>query len=194
MSSKILFSLLALVTFLTFNSCKKFERDNPLDGKKTTTNGGSNTSGKEELTFISYNVACKYDAGDVNYNTDQTIRKGDRVFLGIKVKNSGSTTIIGAKATVSSSSNLITITPLTSGYFIKLTEGSMTSNTINASGIGYAVITDGHYLRTADNYDTYAIEFKVSNSATVGSSIPFDITMTDDAGNSWSDSFTITIQ
>lgn len=145
------------------------------------------------LTFYSCNVACKYSLGSSNYSDDNTIKAGDRIFLNIKMKNEGTSSIYGIKANITSASNLITIEPLTTGYYLKFTQSS-TQSYINAGSIGWGEITNGQYYDFAPNYNSYSVEFKVSETANIGDIIEFTIEASDNLGNEWNNNFSITVQ
>lgn len=178
-----------LLLFVT--SCDKIipdlPRDNPLD-----TTGSTNTNDKR-LIFYSYKVTCKYESGSVTYSEENAVKPGDRIYLWLNVKNIGGANLSGVRATITSSSDLVQLTELPSGEYIKLTEGSETNDYINSSSIGYATITDGQYYMSAPNYSAYGVEFKVSNTAVSGNQIPFTISMHDNSGGSWTETFNVVV-
>lgn len=145
------------------------------------------------LAFSSYNVACKYSSGSSNCSDDNTVKAGDRIFLNVEMKNEGTSNIYGLKANIASVSNLITIEPLSTGYYLRFTQSSPDSY-INAGSIGWGEITNDQSYHFAPNGNSYSVEFKVSETANIGDIIEFTIEASDNLGNEWNNNFSITIQ
>jgi hypothetical protein len=184
--------LLVLVQLLM--SCEKIipnlERDNPYDASYS----GDPEKIIKKLEYYSHKVACKQIGTSpfISYSTDNNIHAGEKIWLDIRLKNSSNFNISGIKGSVSSSSNLITISPVPSSYYLKFGDASNNSN-IEIGKIGWGEIKSENNFHFAPNYNSYSVEFTVSNSANVGSNIPFTLNLIDEEGTKWILDFYITI-
>jgi len=171
-------------------------RDNPLDENSPLFNGGNQggTTTEKELQYYSSRVVVKYAKDDFNYTTDNTIEPGDRVFLRIEVQNTGDNKLEKLRGTITTSSTSITITGLPSGYYLKFTQDSDTNDFLDPNKIGWGTITNGSSYRFADDGSSYAVEFNVSENATSGESIGFQLTIKDKDGDEWMENFTLKVQ
>ena len=115
-----------------------------------------------------------YDSHIVFYDTggDKIINNGETVQLRITLKNTGSGTVNGAKATFSTTSSFIfyifPTTPI--DYY------NVSSETNRYVSYGY-----------------YTIQFTVSDFTPTNTQIPIDISIVDESGNTWTSSFNITV-
>jgi len=107
-------------------------------------------------------------------NGDKIINKGETVGLQINLKNEGTSAVNGVMAAFSTTSPYV-------------------SNFTPSTYINYGNISGGgSYTATANT--GYTIRFIVSNTAPAGTQIPIDINIKDGSGNTWTDSFTVTVQ
>jgi PII-like signaling protein len=137
------------------------ERDNPLDQ-------GSTPHAGVKIEFASYSIYS-------DNNGDRLINKGEKIQLNVSLKNTGSSTAKGVKASFSTTSTDI------SGFSMYQNAGEMTYGDISA---GSTKGSTGYY---------YDLQFTVSNTAVAGTQIPINITITDESNNSWSESFSLSV-
>lgn len=117
-------------------------------------------------------------------NDNNIINKNETVYLTVYIKNNGSSTANGVKASISTTNSYISqLYPSTEVDY----NNDSYSNDISP---GYEKFGNAGY---APNYYTYTVKFFVSNSTPSGSIIPFSININDAAGNNWSDNFNATI-
>jgi hypothetical protein len=118
-----------------------------------------------QIAFDTYNVYS-------DNNGDKIINKGETVTLEVYLKNIGTSTSRGVKATFSTTSSYVSgftpTTPITYGYGYMYAETSVSGNT--------------------------DIKFTVSNTTPVGTQIPINISIVDESGNTWTDSFNVTVE
>jgi hypothetical protein len=123
----------------------------------------------KEGPFIKYD---KYSVYSDN-NGDKIISKGETIALSVYLKNTGTSKANGVKATFSTTSPYISgLTPTT------------------AVNYGTMVAGSSQYSNYIDNY----IRFTVSSSTPDGTQIPINISITDESGNVWTDSFNVTVE
>ncbi|GHT51471.1 hypothetical protein AGMMS49982_08990 [Bacteroidia bacterium] len=108
-------------------------------------------------------------------NSDSIINKGETVSLRIYLKNNGTTTAKGVKATFSTEDALI------SGF---TPTSAVTYGEIPSYATGYVYSNSG----------SHTIKFKVSSSASAGTQIPISISIIDESGNRWTESFNVTVE
>lgn len=135
----------------------------------------------------SFNVTNSSTSSTLNYskyevifdnNDDGIINKGETVYLKLYVKNNGSSTANSLNVSFSSSSSYVSsLSPSSLNY------GDVTANQEKVATYGYCY----------DNYEQYSFKFTLSNSTPVGQQITFNLQMTDESGNTWTDSFNITV-
>jgi predicted secreted protein len=116
-------------------------------------------------------VQITYDKYNVysDNNGDKIINKGETVTIEVYLKNIGTSTAKAVKATFSTASMYVSgFTPTT-----QVTYGDMVSGNSRYGG------TD--------------IRFTVSSSAPAGTQIPINISITDNSGNTWTESFTVVV-
>lgn len=158
---------LIITILVCFYSCDKLmlKRDNPLDEK--------NNMNMHEGVVIKYDNYYVYS----DNNNDKKINKGETVKLNVSLKNVGLSNATGVKATFSTNSPyIINLTPTTPVNY-----HNIPSNTV-------------HWYGSTEYYYNYsAITFKVSNATPINTQIPFDITIEDGNGNTWTDQFTIIV-
>ena len=142
----------------------------------------------------SFDVTVEQTGAILNYNnyqivdddnSDNMINQNETVYLRVYIKNNGSYNANGVKASISTTNSYISLlSPTTQVSY----NSASTTNDITA---GYEKFGNAG---SAPNFSTYTVKFKVSNSAPIGSNIPFTMNISDEAGNTWTDSFTITVQ
>ena len=158
--------ILFLLTMIFLCGCDKMQlvRDNPLDGQNN-----ENQIKGICLMFDNYDVAS-------DSNGDGIVNSGENIGLGIKLKNTGSSSAIGVYATFScSSSYVLNYSP---------------SNTIR-----YDDISSGNSKYNYSYYGSISptLTLKISSSTPKGTKIPINVNITDAQGNSWKDSFEVVV-
>jgi hypothetical protein len=183
---KSLVYILFLLSFVSCDLIPDLERDNPLDA-----NNDSNISAeKTTLEIKDIYVASRPNSitgGDVNQN----IQAGDEVYIGIDVINKGQFDAERLKATISSSSQFTTITPLNTGYYISFEGGA--KETILKGRTGFGLITNGSSSISAPNSNSYVLHLKVSFSVPSNTELQFLLTIKDIRNNEWRLPFEISI-
>ena len=160
--------LLAGMALLGSISCKKLPRDNPLDMH----NNANETDGVN-LKFQQYTVV--YDD-----NEDGKVNQNEMVYLIVSIKNSGSSTAKGIQATISSASSYISnLEP----------DSSVTYNSHYSTADIAAGYSKYGYAGTSPDYNDYTVSFKIAENTPAGTIIPLSMDITDEAGNTWTDSF-----
>ncbi len=142
-------------------------RDNPLDEKNNT-----NTINGVAMKYMKYEVA--YDS-----NNDGKINKGETIYLLVYLVNNGTNTANSIKASFSTNSSYVSLfTPTT-----QVNYGSISSGNSTYGDFG-----------NAPDYSTYTIKFTVSSTTPTNTSIPININISDGGGNSWTASFSVTVE
>jgi len=129
-----------------------------------------------QIGFSSYSVV-----GD--NNGDKIVNKGETVYLKVNLKNNGSSKAKAVMAAFSTTSSYVSgFSPTT----------KIDYDDIAAGGIqGYSYGTTGY---VPGSYNSYTIQFTVSNSTPTGTQIPISISIVDESDNTWSDSFNVPVQ
>jgi len=167
--------IFALLVVYCITSCEKKDlnwnlpRDNPLDT-------GSTNNNSTKVPILNYSKYSVYN----DDNGDGIINKGETIKLKVYVKNNGTSTANGVKGTITTSNSYI-------------------SNLLPTTNVDYNSYTSGNDIPAGqERYGYYAfaytVQFTVSNTTPIGSNIIFNMNITDDFGNNWADSFTITVQ
>jgi Ca2+-binding EF-hand superfamily protein len=117
-------------------------------------------------------------------NHDGIINQNETVYLKVYLKNKGTSKANNVKAGISTSSSFV------SGLL-------PTTKVVYNSGIGPGDISPngeqyGNYDMTPD-YDYYTVKFKVAQNTPAGTEITLHMHITDEQGNEWEDSFTVTV-
>ena len=140
---------------------------------------------------IIYSGKSLYDGGSYNTvgNGDNIANKNETLRMNVELKNSGTSDATGVSATISTTSPDVTLlAPKTAAYNIVYT-------TIDAGA--YRDITDyASYSSSSitNASSTSCFLFSVSNTCPVGHIATFNLAITDDKGNSWTQIFTVTVQ
>jgi len=162
---RILFLYISfLSTVLLFMGCKKITRDNPLDNKNP------DNIYKSFLKFSRVEVTS-------DNNNDNVINKGESIKLKVYMKNNGNARISSLRGTISCSDNYI----------------SDLSYANNIPYYNFSTYTYDYADPGAEVCNNSLLTFNVADSIPNGSTINFSITLTDNAGNSWTDTFPITV-
>jgi len=161
-----------LIFLLLLSSCVKLEwdlkRDNPAD---QNINGDS-----PNIKFSKFEVVS-------DNNGDGVVNKGESIKLKVYLKNTGRQQANQVRASISASSSYIsTLIPTTPVPY-------------NNSDSYYDYIPSGdeRYGYYAGNYPSYTLSFNVSGSTPDATSIPFNISISDESGNTWNDIFYIVV-
>lgn len=159
---------ICLLGFLS-TTCKKLERDNPLDNKNTVTN--STTTPGPNIKFSKYEVYA-------DNNGDQQVNKGEAIKLKVFLKNTGSTKANQVTAVISCASSYISaLSPVSSVSYYD----SSYNNYIDSGEEG-SPTSPSSYL-----------SFNVSNNTPNGTIISFTLTITDDLNHTWTETFAVTV-
>jgi len=178
-----------LVIVCALFGCEEYERTNILDKNWE----GYEASLSTELSFSTYNLIDK----NLQYPLRESyIGAGDRVWIYIRMINTGDLPIYGVRSEISCSSDLITITPPKNEYFIKFShDRDEDFMEVGADAWGRIVNFRDHRHRLyTPNSGAYTLEFQVSEAANVGDIVTFTIKSTDEDGNEWTNLFDITLR
>ena len=162
---------IAIVGSLILSACEDIEflnlkRDNPVDGKNST-----QMKGGVAMKFSRYTV-------EDDNNSDGIINKGETVKLQVYLKNNGTSTANKVRTTITCSSSYISgLSPTTATGYYKY----------GLSGYDYIETGQEGY-----NSNTQ-LGFTVSSTTPAGTVITFNVSITDESNNTWTDSFTITV-
>jgi hypothetical protein len=125
-----------------------------------------------------------------NGNADGKANPHETHNLDIRIKNGGSSKVLGLQAALSTSNTYVTIDQgtatigaLSAGYYTTLT---------NDYYYGQSSTTSNANLLASSNL-TKAFKFTIDGSCPTGTDIPFTVTFTDSWGNTWTDTFTIPV-
>lgn len=187
--------VLALGIFITFNGCELVDlpRDNPndihFDGDEGDLSGN--------LVFDSYQVCQALPLG--NTLPASSLAPSAEAWIEVKIKNSGTGSVKGVTGVVTCNSNYINIQGYPSGYALRF----VNSNDIFSGEIfpnGYAglgqITTGENYYTTGSsscNFSFHSIKVTVASNTPIGTAVTFNLQLTDDKGESWSDSFSIPV-
>jgi hypothetical protein len=125
-----------------------------------------------------------------NGNADGKANPHETHYLDIRIKNGGSSKVLGLQATLTTASSYVTIDQgtatigdLSAGYYTTLTYDAFPS----ASSASSASLLYSYYL-------SKAFKFTISDTCPAGTQLPFTVTFTDSWGNTWTDTLTIPVQ
>jgi hypothetical protein len=144
-----------------------------------TDESGNTWTDSFNVTVIATNAQIVYDKYtiDSDSNGDKIINKGETVHLAVYLKNIGTSRADGVKAIFSTSSIYVSnLSPTTQVNYGNISAGDSKLDINGHSYIG-----------------PYTISFKVSNDTPANTQIPINIAITDESGNTWTDSFTVTV-
>jgi hypothetical protein len=163
------------ILLLTISGCSKYDldRDNPTDAKKSS----SSAKTEYEVKFSRFKVAS-------DNNNDQVVNKGEAIKLLLYLKNNGSSKVNKVKAIVSTNSP----------YVMGLSPTSQLSFDNGYTDYGIAPGSEAYAATGYASSSAYSIGFNVSSTTPSGTEITFNITITDELGNSWTDKFAVTVQ
>ena len=163
---------LAFLILLT--SCVKLEwdlkRDNP---------GDTNQNINGEAPFIKFS---KFEVVADN-NGDGVVNKGESIKLKVFLKNTGRTQANVVRATITTTNN----------YISSLIPTTQVPYNNSSSYYDYIASGDERYGYFAGAYPDYTLSFNVSDLTPNGSVIIFNLSISDEAGNTWSDQFTVIV-
>jgi hypothetical protein len=137
------------------------------------------------IPVLATNARVIYNSNSIHSdnNGDRIINKGERIQMKISLRNAGSSTAVGVRARFSTTS------PFISG----LTPTSLISyGDITANGVRWAQHNGSN--STNEGSITYSIQFDVSNTTPAGTQIPIVVDISDRNGNTWTDTFNITVE
>ncbi|MDR3367183.1 MAG: hypothetical protein LBO71_09510, partial [Prevotellaceae bacterium] len=134
--------------------------------------------------MIKKGPAVEYHSYDVvsDSNGDSIVNKGETVCLRVWLKNAGAIAAKGVKATFS-----VNDTTYISGFSLK-PQAQVSYGDIFISYKSWAAY-DGSSFSSS-----YTFRFSVSSSTPVGTQIPISIGITDGSGNTWADTFSVTVE
>ena len=136
--------------------------------------------------------ATKYS--DVN-NGDSSINPGETIMMDIRLNNSTSQMISDITATLSTTSEYVTIAEATKNY------GNISGEYYKSLYGVSEYADDSRYKNgsSSQSYDSaylnasYGWQFSVAENTPVDTEIPFTLSFTDSRGNKWSDSFSLKV-
>ena len=141
------------------------------------------------LTVNSTGANIEYDTCAIHEysgNGDQVLNYGESIYLDVKLKNSGTAATNGINAVLSTTDSYVTVNvSKPSGY--TYSHSTITGGSSKWLG-GYSSEFDYYGY-----YDFYYYRITVSSSCPSGHVIPFTLTMTDSYGNSYTDTFNLTV-
>ena len=154
----------------------------------TWTGSFSITAYKADIALVSdTNYAVKEYA---NGNDDGLVTPGESLYLDVKAYNAGSSKALGVTATLSTTSNYVTIErdsytigDMKAGYYKSLTDTYDNNSNFSQCKLMYS-----------SYYSERAFMFSVDSSCPSGTELPFTVTFTDSSGNVWTDTLTIPVQ
>jgi len=137
------------------------------------TNNNSDSTRTQQGKNITFSRYIIYD----DTNGDGIINKGESIQLRVYLKNTGN-----------SNANSVTATMTTTNSYI--------SSLSPTSSISFGTISAGYESNYYGNYysSNYSWSFNVSGSTPAGTVITFNLSITDAQGNSWTQSFSVTVQ
>ena len=157
---------IAIVGSLVFTACEDVEFLNLKRDNPLDGKNNANMQGGVALKFDSYSVYS-------DNNNDGIINKGETVRLNVSLRNTGVKTAESVKVTFSTESQYISnLTPTTQISF-----GDISAGTVK--------------WYQYESY--YVMQFTVSNLAPANTKIPFNMSIIDGNGNTFDDSFEITV-
>jgi uncharacterized protein (DUF302 family) len=162
---------------LTISSSTPADTQIPINISITDESGNMWTE-SFNVTVVATNAQITYDKYSVysDNNEDRIINKGETVGLQVWLKNTGTSTAKGVKATFSTSSTYVSsFTPTAQISYGDISAG----NSKMVDYIGYAT--------------NYTIRFTISSSTPADTQIPINISITDESGNTWTESFNVTV-
>ena len=117
-------------------------------------------------------------------NKDGVINPGETAYLQVYLKNTGSSQANTVKATISTTNSYVSGLGPTS----LVTYGTLIS--------GGEILGDynSHYYGNNGLAVEYTVSFTVSSTTPSGTSIPLSLNIIDAEGNTWTDTFTVTVQ
>ena len=159
---------------MLMTACLK--RDNPLDEKNNAGNANPdpNANGKAQIVFDSWSFQ--------DINQEYVLTRGITNYISVLLKNSGSAEAKGVKASFSTTNSYV-------GNFSpkQVSFGNIKINEVKrASGGG-----ENPYASTGS---PVYISFSVSGAIPNGTQIPINISIVDDSGNTWTDSFNVPVE
>ena len=141
----------------------------------------------EPVSVISYEVK-EYENG----NNDGFVTAGESHYLDVKMVNNTNFDLRNVNISLSSISEYVTITRssydrgnMQSGYYYSLSDSAYYESGCDMM-ISYASAGEKAYTDSA-------FKFTVSSTCPAGIELPFTITFTDSAGNTWTDNLTIPV-
>jgi len=141
------------------------------------------------LTVNSTGANIEYDTCAIHEysgNGDQVLNYGESIYLDVKLKNSGTAATNGINAVLSTTDSYVTVN------VSKPSKYTYSHSTITGGSSKWL----GGYSSEFDYYgyyDFYYYRITVSSSCPSGHVIPFTLTMTDSYGNSYTDTFNLTV-
>ena len=163
-----LFSPWYIILVLCFLGCSDKDADiiqSAFFGGKLNDTTGSQAQSGENIVYSRYTVYS-------DNNGDGIINKGETIDLKVYLKNTGT-----------SDANSVTATMTTTSSYV--------SNLSPTTSVSFGTISAGSESYT---YSSYSWSFNVSGSTPTGTVITFNLSITDAQGNSWTQSFSVTVQ
>jgi len=178
---------------LSISSCKKgfnLPEDNPNDAHYS----GEDKDKIRSLVFSKQKIICKQVDTTIISNAN-SIGPGDKVWLGIEMKNTCNSQISDIRGEIKCTSNSVSIYPLCSNCYLIFSK-NYSNDYISPHQTAWGEIDNGNpgSYNSTPTFEKYSLEFQVDGAANIGDIIEFQITTKDKYNNIWNDKFTITLQ
>lgn len=135
----------------------------------------------------------KYDGRYTNGNDDGVLNKGEKAAFRIAIENKGSSTVNNVVVSLSTTDEYITLTQGNAQYRTNTIAGNSIEDTN-----GYLSTNSSYFLKktvySPDDPSSNDFAIEANTTTPDGHVATINVTMTDEYGNSWTDSFTVTIQ
>ena len=158
----------------------------------TWTDSFSVTVVKVGTELVYYANKFTDSTGNGTYNNgDGTINPGEVIYMDVAIQNTGTSIGLGINAVLSTASSYVTIETAEHEY------GSIGKGYYKtAYSAYYSYYAESGYSSSCeiDYKPASGFKFTVSSETPDGTEIPFTLTMTDSMGNTWTDSFSLTVK
>ena len=152
-----------------------------------TDEAGNNWTDSFEVTVEETDTKLEYDHHTIvdDDNGDGIANQNETVYLLVNIKNSGTSMARDVHATISSTSSYVSgLEPTTSISY---------NSHYNTADISPGYSKYG-YAGSTPSFHDYTLSFKIAKNTPAGTVIPLNMNITDEAGNTWTDSFDITVE
>ena len=146
-----------------------------------------------DIVYNAYELSDSTSLSESN-NGDGKVTPGESIEIDIQLQNKGTSRALGITATLSTSSNYVSITTPTKSYGDIESECYKTAYDANDRNSNSGYSHSSYYYYDYSQFSTsYGFAFTVSPDCPVGTELPFKITATDSSGNTWADDLSIPV-